>query len=76
MSDSDMVSAAAERNQLQQVVGKLVDAIGITVAGDIIGYAYGEYSTRCPFEPEELAAYQRAIDGGEFGTDVKRRPAP
>lgn len=64
--------AEAERDRLRAVVRKLVDEAGITLDGDFLRYAYDEYVGRCPFTPEEVTAYERALNRSEVmgGSDV------
>jgi hypothetical protein len=54
-----------DRTRLRAVVRKLVEETGIAVAGKWLTYAFEEGSTALPFDAEELAAYQRALDGPE-----------
>lgn len=51
-----------EQDRLRAVIRALVDELGIEVKGDWLTYCYDEFSGPLPFDAEELATYQRALD--------------
>jgi uncharacterized coiled-coil DUF342 family protein len=58
-----------ELDRLRAVVRKLVAEIGIEIDGAFLKFAYDEYSGPNPLDPDELAAYERALDESAEATD-------
>jgi hypothetical protein len=58
-----------EQDRLRAVVRKLVAEIGIEIDGAFLKFAYDEYSGPNPLDPDELAAYERALDGSAEAID-------
>jgi hypothetical protein len=64
-----LADVEAELDRLRAVVRKLVAEIGIEIDGAFLKFAYDEYSGPNPLDPDELAAYERALDGSAEATD-------
>jgi hypothetical protein len=64
-----LADVEAERDRLRAVVRKLVAEIGVEIDGAFLKFAYDEYSGPNPLDPDELAAYERALAGSAEATD-------
>ena len=65
--------AEAERDRLRAVVRKVVVCAGIALEGksdEWLSYACEEYAGPHEFDPDELAAYRRALDVSPTGEDT------
>jgi hypothetical protein len=65
ITDQALLDAVIERELLRTIVRRLVEVAGLRLNGEWLTYAADEYAGRHDFEPEDVAAYQRALEGGE-----------
>jgi hypothetical protein len=65
ITDQAFLDAVIERELLRTVVRELVRGADIEIKEAWLHFGAGEFCAPHHLEPEEVAAYQRALDGGE-----------